>query len=97
MIRSVCLMKLTEQGIKSIKDAPQRIEKGIKAYEAMGGKVVAFYSVMGDYDYVVITEAPNDAVAMGFLLSLGSQGNVRTTTLRAFTTEEFAAVVNKLP
>ena len=97
MPRSVCLMKLTEQGIKSIKDAPQRIEKGIKAYEAMGGKVLAFYSVMGEYDYVVITEAPNDAVAMGFLLSLGSQGNVRTTTLRAFTTEEFAAVVNKLP
>jgi uncharacterized protein with GYD domain len=52
---------------------------------------------MGDYDYVVITEAPNDAVAMGFLLSLGSQGNVRTTTLRAFTVEEFTTVVNKLP
>ena len=97
MVRSICLMKLTDQGIKNIKDAPQRIEKGIKAYEEMGGKVLAFYSVMGEYDYVVITEAPNDAVAMGFLLALGSQGNVRTTTLRAFTIEEFTAVVNKLP
>ena len=53
IVRSVCLRKLTEQGIKNIKDAPKRIEKGIKAYEAMGGKVLAFYSVMGEYNYVV--------------------------------------------
>jgi uncharacterized protein with GYD domain len=97
MPRSVCLMKLTDQGIKNIKDAPQRIEKGIKAYEAMGGKVIDFYIVQGEYDYVAITEAPNEEVAMGFLLSLGSLGNVRTTTLRAFTREEFAAVVKRLP
>jgi uncharacterized protein with GYD domain len=90
-------MKLTVQGIKSTKDAPQWIEKGIKAYEAIGGKVLAFYSVQGEYDYVAIYRSPNDAVAMGFLLSLGTQGNVRTTTLRAFTREEFAAVVEKLP
>jgi uncharacterized protein with GYD domain len=97
MVRSVCLMKLTDQGIKTIKDAPQRIEKGIKGFEAMGGKVTSFYSVLGEYDYVAITEAPSDEVAMGFLLTLGSLGNVRTTTLKAFTREEFTAIVKKLP
>jgi uncharacterized protein with GYD domain len=97
MVRSICLMKLTDQGIKTIKDAPRRIEQGIKGFEAMGGKVTSFYTVLGEYDYVAITEAPNDEVAMGFLLSLGSLGNVRTTTLKAFTREEFAAVVKKLP
>jgi len=91
------LYKLTDQGIKDIKNAPQRIEDGIKGFQAMGGKVIGFYTVMGEYDYVSIGEAPNDEVAMTFALALGSRGNVRTTTLKAFTTEEFTNLVKKLP
>lgn len=93
----ITLMKLTDRGIKDIKSAPQRIKEGIKAWEAMGGKLIGFYAVMGKYDYVAIGEAPNDEVAMTFNLSLGSFGNVRTTTLRAFTKEEFAEITGKLP
>ncbi len=93
----VTLMKLTDQGAKAIRDAPGRIEAGIKAFEKMGGKVIGFYLVMGEYDYVSISEAPSDEVATTFALSLGSLGNARTTTLRAYTKEEFAAMVNKLP
>ena len=93
----VTLYKLTEQGIKSIKEAPGRYEEGVKGFEAMGGKVIGFYSTMGEYDYVGIGEAPNDEVAMTFALAIGSLGNVRTTTLKAFTTEEFANIVSKLP
>ncbi|KYK34276.1 MAG: GYD domain-containing protein [Theionarchaea archaeon] len=93
----ITLMKFTNQGIKDIKNAPQRIENGIKAWEAMGGKLIGFYAVMGKYDYVAIGEAPSDEVAMTFNLSLGSFGNVRTITLRAFTKEELADMVKKLP
>ena len=56
----IVLYKLTDQGIRDIKEAPQRIEEGTKALEAAGGKVIGFYSVMGEYDYVSIGEAPND-------------------------------------
>jgi uncharacterized protein with GYD domain len=94
---SVILMKITEQGMKDIKNAPRRIEEGIKTFEAMGGKILGFYSVMGEYDYVAIGESPSDEVAMTFLLGLGALGNVRTTTLRAFTKEQFAAAVKRLP
>jgi len=52
---------------------------------------------MGQYDYVAIAEVPSDEVGMTGLLSLGMQGNVRTTTLRAFTNKEFAEIVKKLP
>ena len=97
MTTYIMLMKLTEQGAKSIKEAPQRIEQGFKTVEAMGGKAIGFYAVMGEYDYVVIGECPSDEVMMTFLLGLGSLGNVRTTTLKAFTSEEFAAMVKKLP
>jgi len=93
----VVLYKLTEQGVKDIKSAPERIEAGIKAFEAMGGKVLGFYVTLGEYDYVAIGEAPSDEVAMTFMLGLGTQGNVRTTTLKAFTKEELAEMVKKLP
>jgi len=94
---SIILMKLTDQGIKDIKSAPRRIEEGIKAAEKMGIKVTGFYAVQGEYDYVSIGESPSDEVGMTFTLGLGSLGNVRTTTLKAFTKEEFAEIVKKLP
>jgi len=97
MSNYIILMKLTDQGAKAIKDAPGRIETGIKGFEAMGGKVTGFYVVTGEYDYVAVSEAPNDEVVATFSLALGSLGNVRTTTLRAYTTQEFAAMVKKLP
>ena len=91
------LMKLTDQGARAIKDAPARLEAGIKAFEKMGGKMIGFYVVMGEYDYVAIGEAPNDEAAMTFALALSSLGNVRTMGLKAFTKDEFAAMVKKLP
>ncbi len=90
-------MKLTQQGIKNIKDAPKRIEKAFKALEAVGGRVIGFYTVMGEYDYVAIAEAPNDNVAAAYLLMLASHGYVRTKTLKAFTREEFSRIIEKLP
>lgn len=93
----VILMNLTDQGVKDIKGAPARIGEAAKALEAAGGKLLAFYTVMGPYDYVAIAEAPSDEVALAQLLSLGMMGTVRTTTLKAFTTEQFAAILKKLP
>jgi uncharacterized protein with GYD domain len=91
------LYKLTDQGIKDIKSAPGRVEEAIKGAQAMGGKVLGVYIVTGEYDYVTIGEFPSDEVAMTFALTLGSRGNVRTTTVKAFTKEEFAGIVKKLP
>ena len=93
----ITLMKFTDKGIKDIKNAPQRIENGIKAWEAMGGKLIGFYAVMGEYDYVAVGEASSDEIAMTFNMSLGAAGNVRTTTLRAFTKEELAEMTKNLP
>ncbi len=93
----VSLMNLTDQGVKAIKDAPARLADNTKAIEAAGGKLTGFYLTMGGYDYVGISEWPSDEAAMTFLLALGSAGNVKTTTLKAFTQQEFAALVGNLP
>jgi uncharacterized protein with GYD domain len=97
MATYIMLMKMTEQGVKDIKKMPQRIEESIKSAEAIGGKMIGFYATMGEYDYVVIGEAPNNEVMMTFLLGLGSRGNVKTTTLTAFSGEELAQMLKKLP
>ncbi len=97
MVRNILLMKLTDQGVRNIKEAPQRAEQGIQAFEKMGGKILGFYVVTGEYDYIAIGEAPSDEVATTFAMALSSLGNVRTTTVKAYTREEFAALVKKLP
>jgi uncharacterized protein with GYD domain len=93
----ILLLKLTDQGIKDIANAPQRIEQAAARLEAMGGHLLDFHMVMGDYDYVAVGELPSDEAVATFLLALGSEGNVRTTTLKAFTRKEFTAIVKKLP
>ena len=93
----VILMNLTEQGVKDIKNAPTRLGEAAKALEAAGGKLLAFYTTMGSYDYVAIAEGPSDEVALVQLLGLGMAGNVRTTTLKAFSMEEFATILKKQP
>ena len=93
----IVLMKLTEEGIKTIKNGPKRVKENAKIMEKMGGKMTVFYLTMGEYDYVGIGEAPNDETALTFLLGMGAQGFVKTTTLKAFTLEEFEKIVKILP
>ncbi len=93
----ITLYKWTEQGIKNVKGAPARIKETIKSAEAGGGKVIGVYLTMGQYDLVAISEAPNDESIAAALLAQGMQGNVQSTTLKAFTQDQFAEIVKKLP
>jgi uncharacterized protein with GYD domain len=92
----VTLFKFTDQGIKNIKNVPSRVEENIKSAEGMGCKVIGVYAVMGEYDFVAISEAPNDETHMALALTIGSRGDARSTTLKAFSKEEFGGIVQKL-
>jgi uncharacterized protein with GYD domain len=81
----IMLMKLTEQGAKTIKEAPARVEAAFKAAEAIGGKSLGFYLTMGEYDYVSVVEGASDEAMAVFLLGPSALGIVKTTTLKAFT------------
>lgn len=93
----ISLMNMTDQGVKDIKNAPQRTADAVKGLEAMGGKLLDLYFVMGQYDYVGIAEAPNDEVAMAFLAGLGAAGNVRTTTMKGYRASEIGSILAKIP
>ena len=60
----------------------------------MGGE---FYLVAGQYDMVVVSECPDDETAARVMLAIGSAGNVRTETLRAFTEDEYRKIIAGLP
>ena len=92
----ICLFKLTDQGSKDVMNAPARIDEAIKLFEKMGGKVIGVYMVMGEYDFITVSECPSDEMATAFSLALGSQGNVKPTTLKAFTAKEIPAILNML-
>ena len=91
----IMLIRFTDQGIKNIKDTTRRADAARSEAERIGGKFTVYWT-FGKYDGVGILEAPNDEAAMEFGLRVGSLGNIRTTTLKAFTEEEIARVVDKL-
>ena len=93
----IVLAKLTEKGIQNIKDAPQRIERSAQDIKALGGNMAAFYTTMGEYDYVAVFEAPSDEIIMKFAMEVGMGGSVRTKTLRAFNRDEAAKIIKQLP
>lgn len=91
----ISLIKWTDRGLQAVKDSPMRAEAAQKLAEQMGGSIQLFYT-LGEYDIVGVTEAPDDETALQILLQIGSQGNVRTTTLKAWTPEEAGKVIEKL-
>ncbi len=92
----VVLNNWTDQGIRTIKESPRRLDATKKAIEASGGKMLGFYLTMGKYDSVLIVEAPSDEVAATLALSAGSQGSIRTETLKAFPEAEYRRIIAKI-
>jgi len=97
MATYISLIKYTQQGIQNIKDSPARLDAAKKAFQGMGAEVKQFYLIMGQYDLVIIFEAPDDETAAKLVLATGSLGNVSTQTMRAFTEDEFRKIVAGLP
>jgi len=86
----------TEEGIRAVKQAPQRAEAFRRAVEGAGGKVLFRLHTMGMYDVVAAVELPSDEVANELMLRTGLQGHLRTTTLKGWSDAEFARLVEKL-
>ena len=92
----ISLLNWTDQGIRNVKDSPKRLDAVKKSLKELGGEVKAFYMTQGTFDLVLISEVPNDEVLAKFLLKAGSAGNVRTTTLKAYTEPEYRKIMASL-
>src|SRR5213594_2081002 len=96
MAMYVSLIQFTDQGIRNVKDTVKRGDAAIGEAEKMGMKIIEEFWTMGAYDVVVLFEAPDDETISAFLLKIGSMGNVKSQTLRAFRKQEMEGVLAKL-
>ena len=97
MPKYISLVKYTSKGIENIKESPNRLDAVKQLNESMGARVDAFYLTMGQYDIVMIVDAPNAATAAKIILKISSGGNVSTETLTAFSEEEYRNIISELP
>ncbi|HET6319033.1 MAG TPA: GYD domain-containing protein [Chloroflexota bacterium] len=93
----VALARWTDQGIKSAKGAVDRFEQQRAATEQAGGRIVGIWWTQGAYDAVAVIEWPDDETASVAAITMGMVGNVRTETMRAYTSEEMRRILERLP
>ena len=93
----ISLYKWTDQGIRNTREVPMRLDAAKKAIEAAGGKTLAFYVTMGQYDMVMICDFPNDEMAATYLLGVARLGNIRSETLKAFTEDQLRDIIATIP
>ena len=93
----IALANLTDQGVRTMKDLSRRLQNAEQTFAGMGAQLKEIYMVMGQYDYVVVAEAPDDATMARITLAIAGQGNVRTQTFRAFDRSEMLKLVEGLP
>ena len=91
----VLLMNWTDQGVARFRESVDRADAARSALKEKGIDLTDIYWTIGAYDLVCIAEAPDDSTLSAALLALGAQGNLRTTTLRGFSTDEFRDVIEK--
>ena len=92
----ISLMSYTDKGIRAVRESPRRLDAAKRMLEEMGGTFRQFFMTMGAYDLVIVYEAPDDAVSARFQLLLGAQGNVRTTTMKAFPEAAYREIIASL-
>ncbi len=89
----VALGTITDEGLKNLEAMPARHKQAVKHAEQRGAKILASYALLGQYDYLVVLEAPDVKTAVYVLTKEAEGGNVRYQTMEALPTEEFAELI----
>ena len=93
----VILGKYTQKGIENIKTSPDKREAAQKVFESVGGEFKDFYYTLGQYDFVVVCEAPDEEAMTKAMLIIAGKGEVRTETLTAIPADKGAEIIKSLP
>jgi uncharacterized protein with GYD domain len=92
----IALMNWTDQGVRTVGDTVHRREQADALAKKHGAKIEQVYWTVGPYDLVTILQAPDDESVTAVLLELGTGGNLRTTTLRAYDRDEMSGILQRL-
>jgi uncharacterized protein with GYD domain len=91
----IMISTLTDDGRKTIKKHPDRIEEVNREIENMGAKVLAQYALLGQYDFLSIIDAPNNEAISRISIELGARGTIQIMTLPAIPVDEFIEKMTK--
>ena len=97
MATYISLVQFTDKGIRAANETTKRIADWAAKVQSMGVSIKQMYWTLGQYDQVCVFEAPDDETAASVLLSADILGNIRTQTLRAFTSAEMEKILAKIP
>lgn len=92
----VMLANWTDQGARNVKESPRRLDAAKRSLTEMGGEFRSIFMTLGEYDLVLIYDAPDDAVAARFSLVLAQMNSVRMRTLKAFPEAAYREIINSL-
>ena len=92
----VTLMNWTDQGIRTVRDTVDRRGQADELAQKHGATIEEVYWTVGPYDIVTVVKAPDDESVTAMLLELGSAGNLRTTTLRAYDSDQMSGIIQRL-
>ena len=93
MAMYLMLLNWTDQGIRNVKESPKRMDAAKKLAKDLGGEIKTVYMTQGSFDLVFVAEMPNEEKVAAFVLKLGSLGNVRTTTLKAYSEDDYRKII----
>ncbi len=96
MATYLMLLNWTDQGIRNVKESPKRLDAAKKLAKDRGGEIKTVYMTHGSFDLAVVVEMPNDEKLASLVLKFGSMGNVRTTTLKAYSEDEYRKIIGGL-
>ncbi|MDQ6732559.1 MAG: GYD domain-containing protein [Nitrospirota bacterium] len=96
MATYLMLLNWTDQGIRTVKDSPKRLDAAKKLIKDFGGEFQTVYLTQGSFDLALVVEMPDDEKMASFVLKIGSMGNVRTTTLKAYSEDDYRKIIGGL-
>ena len=96
MATYLMLLNWTDQGIRNVKKSPKRCNASKKLAKDLVGEIKTVYMTQGSFDLALVAEMPNNEKVASFVLKLGSLGNVRTTTLKAYSEDEYRTIIGGL-
>ena len=96
MAHYVVLGSFTDQGVRGVKDTSKRAEALRELAKSLGAAVKEIFWTLGPYDVVITLDAPNDETVVLLTLKVGSLGNIRCQTLRAFGESEIKSILSKV-
>jgi uncharacterized protein with GYD domain len=96
MATYLMLLNWTDHGMRNIKESPKRMDAAKQLAKDLGGEIKTVFMTQGSFDLVFVAEMPNDEKVAAFVLKLGSLGNVRTTTLKAYSEDDYRKIIGGL-